>query len=489
MDYKIAIPSYKRSDIIKDKVLKLLEKHSIDKSKIFIFVEESEIEKYKSVLPEYHIVKGEKGIGKQRERISNYFTTNEIIVSIDDDVEDVLEHSKSIINLDIFINDSINLLLDNRLTLCGLYPVNNYFFIKNTITTDLRFCIGQFKIFINKKHLEKRDYELLEDYENTMKHYIHSGGVLRYNYITLKANYKKGKGGLKEYRTVERKLDEVKKFTKEYSYYARPKKNGFEVELLKNHKRQVVKSLWIGHHLNPLSELAIMSWLRLDYQVELYIDTLNLPKYLNQYRISGQLIFKSAKTIMAYNEGADILPFSDLFRYKLLYREGGIWLDADMVLLKRLPPDEIIISSEETFKKGAFKSTLSFVPNIGVLKFKKGDQFLENLIFKIENSKKVAEYLDNMIVFRKMLKNHEYFEYVSKPEDYCPLPWFQCKESYMGDSYKEKYGVITPSNDDMIDKAISIHMWNNMTNNKHDIAFHEVHPNSLYKRLCNIIYN
>jgi len=489
MDYKIAIPSYKRSDIIKDKVLKLLEKHSIDKSKIFIFVEEDEIEKYKSVLPDYHIVKGEKGIGKQRERISNYFTTNEIIVSIDDDVEDVLEHSKSIINLDIFINDSINLMIDNRLTLCGVYPVNNYFFIKNTITTDLRFCIGQFKIFINKKHLEKRDYELLEDYENTMKHYIHSGGVLRYNYITLKANYKKGKGGLKEYRTVERKLDEVKKFTKDYSYYARPKKNGFEVELLKNHKRQVVKSLWIGHHLNQLSELAIMSWLRLDYQVELYIEQLNLPKYMDKYRQSGQLLFKSAKTIMPYNEGAEILPFSDLFRYKLLHREGGIWLDADMVLLKRLPPDEIIISSEHTFVKGAFKSTLPFVPNIGVLKFNKGDQFLENLIFKIENSKKVAEFCDNMIVFRKMLKNHEYFDNVAKPEDYCVLPWWQCKEMYMGDTYKEKYGVITPSNNDMIDDAIGIHMWNNFTHNKHDIAFHEVHSNSLYKRLCNIIYN
>ena len=247
--------------------------------------------------------------------------------------------------------------------------------------------------------------------------------------------------------------------------------------------------MWIGAHLNPLSELAIMSWLRLDYDVELYIDTLNLPKYMDKYRQSGQLIFKSAKTIMPYEEGKEILPFSDLFRYKLLHREGGIWLDADMVLLKRLPPDEIIISSEHTFVKGAFKSTLPFVCNIGVLKFKKGDQFLENLIFKIENSKKVAEFCDNMIVFRKMIKNHEYFEYISKPEDYCPLPWWQCKEMYMGDTYKEKYGVVTPSNDEMIDDAIGIHMWNNFTHNKHDIAFHEVHSNSLYKRLCNIIYN
>ena len=82
-----------------------------------------------------------------------------------------------------------------------------------------------------------------------------------------------------------------------------------------------------------------MSWLRLDYCVELYIDTLNLPKYMDKYRKSGQLVFKSIKEIMPYDLGEEILPYSDLFRYKLLYKYGGVWADMDMVLLKRLPKD------------------------------------------------------------------------------------------------------------------------------------------------------
>jgi len=210
MNYYICIPSHKRSAIIKEKVLNLLEKHSISKQQIFIFVEESEMAEYKLVLPDYNIIQGSKGIARQREKISEYFEDNHFIVSIDDDVSDILDHGKPIINLDIFIKDSFHLLLDNQLTLAGVYPVNNEFFTKDTITTDLRFCIGQFKIFINKKQLENRDYELLEDYENTIKHYCYSGGVLRFNYITLKANYNSGKGGLKEYRTIERKLEERK---------------------------------------------------------------------------------------------------------------------------------------------------------------------------------------------------------------------------------------------------------------------------------------
>ena len=489
MNYSIAIPSHKRSDIIKDKVLNLLEKHSISKEQIFIFVEEKEIEEYKNKLPEYNIIKGSKGIAGQRKKISEYFEENHFIVSLDDDVSEIMDHGKPIINLDIFIKDAFHLLLDNQLTLAGVYPTNNEFFTKDTITTDLRFLIGQFKIFINKKQLERRSYELLEDYENSLKHYCHGGGVLRFNYITLKANYNSGKGGLKEYRTIERKLYEVKKFVEEYPQYSRSKKDGFEIQLNKNPKRDIIKSLWIGSYLSYLSELSVMSWLHLDYCVELYIDTLNLPKYMDRFRKSGQLVFKSIKEIMPYDFGAEILPYSDLFRYKMLYKTSGTYCDMDMVLLKRLPKDDIIISSEHTMQSGSFKSHLTYIHNIGVLRFEKGDQLLENLIFKIENTFKPAEFCDNMKVFRKMLKSHEYFDYVSPPNMYCPLPWWNTKEIYYSDTYKEKYGVKNQTNDEIINSSVGIHLWNNFTHNKHNIDFNKIHTDSLYAKLYNIIFN
>ena len=42
MDYKIAIPSYKRAETIKNKTLKLLMDHNIDKNKITIFVADND---------------------------------------------------------------------------------------------------------------------------------------------------------------------------------------------------------------------------------------------------------------------------------------------------------------------------------------------------------------------------------------------------------------------------------------------------------------
>ena len=487
MNYSIAIPSKGRSDIIKDKILLLLESHSISKSNIYIFVDEKEIEEYKSKLTEYKIVKGASGIGKQRQAISDYFPQNEFIVSFDDDVEQIYEHNKPIINIDLFIKDTFNLLLDNDLTLAGVYPTNNYFFCKNTITTDLRFCIGQLKMFINKKHLERRHYELLEDYENTLNHYCWGGGVLRYNYITLKAKYNSGKGGLKEYRTIEKKQKEVANFCKEFSQYSKPKKDGLEVSLMKTPKRHIIKSLWIGHYLNQLSELCIMSWLRLDYQVELYIDTLNLPKYMDKYRSSGQLIFKSVKEIMNYNNSLDILPFADLFRYKLLHKTGGTWLDTDMFLLRRLPQDNIIVSSEHTFRSGAFKSKLDYVPNIGVLRFPKGHQLLDAVIQKIENKIMPSEFCDNMNIFRKLVVKQTDID-IARPEVFCGLDWWNCKDSYYSDQYKTKYAVEPKTNDWLLGNACGIHLWNNFTYNKHDIAFHLVHPQSLYNILYQIIF-
>ena len=200
-NYVIAIPSHKRSTVIRSKVLKFLEGHSINKKLIYIFVAPEEYYNYKDELPDYNIVKGALGIGKNRESISNYFVDNQFIVSLDDDVTNLYDKGTSLIDLNLFITQTFHLLIENNLTLAGVYPSRNPFFCKNTITTDLRFIIGQFKCFINKKQLEKRNYELLEDYETTLKHYFHSGGVLRYNYILIKADYNKLGGGLKKYRT------------------------------------------------------------------------------------------------------------------------------------------------------------------------------------------------------------------------------------------------------------------------------------------------
>ena len=491
MNFKIAIPSKGRSEYMKTKTLALLEKHGIKKKDVYIFVNETEIDTYKQSLPKgYNIIEGRDSISKQREAISNHFDDNDWICSLDDDITDILENGNPIENLQYLINDMFNHLISNNITLAGPNPCSNPFFAKPTITTDLKFLCGAFKCYINKKHLEKRDYDLLEDYENSIKHYKYGGGILRFNYITLKVNYNSAKGGLKEFRTPDRKLAEVAKFVKQYPLYSKVKKNGLEVSLIKKPKRDVVASLWIGDYLNELSELSINSWLRLDYEVHLYIDTLNIPKTFSIHKDSGQLKFFKASDILKYNKKEDILPFSDLWRFKMIFDTGKTWLDADMYLLKPLPNQDEIISSEFTFASGAFKSDLFYVANIGVLRMKTiHSELLEKVINKINKvANDIPERCERMKVFKKIVMKSSYLD-VSPPSHYCPVSWWHTAQIYKNEPYEKKYAVEPLQNDYILEHSIGCHLWNHHTYNKVKQEFTKVEKDSLYDKLLNrIIY-
>ena len=57
------------------------------------------------------------------------------------------------------------------------------------------------------------------------------------------------------------------------------------------------------------------------------------------------------------------LPFSDIFRYKMLYENGGYWVDLDMICLKKLNFKEpFVFSSERTIQKGAYAMKVKYVP-------------------------------------------------------------------------------------------------------------------------------
>jgi hypothetical protein len=198
--YVVAIPTYNRENIIVDKTLKTLIDGGVKKSKIFIFVANKEqYNKYEQIVPKSmynEIVIGKLGINNQRKFISKYFPLNQYIVSMDDDVEGLLmlknDKLVQMKNVDKFFTDSYKLLKKEKLFIWGIYPVNNAFFMKDKITTDLKFIIGVLYGYINRK-LKKLEpsskIEVKEDYEMSILYYKMDGGVIRYNNITPKTKY------------------------------------------------------------------------------------------------------------------------------------------------------------------------------------------------------------------------------------------------------------------------------------------------------------
>ena len=209
MSYKVAIPTYKRSNELIKKTLKTLKEGGVSKDKIYIFLANKDEKKaYEEVVPkdQYNkMVVGIKGIANQRNFIRNYFKNGEKIVSIDDDVQEVSKLSGDklvkIKNLDVFFKSAFDKLVKNKLFLWGVYPVSNPFFmkgVKEAESKSLKFIIGVLHGFIvrhDKKLLTSTSAEGKEDYEMSILNYLKDGGVYRFNHVTIKTKFN-APGGL-----------------------------------------------------------------------------------------------------------------------------------------------------------------------------------------------------------------------------------------------------------------------------------------------------
>ena len=221
--------------------------------------------------------------------------------------------------------------------------------------------------------------------------------------------------------------------------------------------------LWIEGRVPRLQRACLKSYIQLGYEINLYTFT---PDELGVKH--KNIFFKDAGSVLD-RQFSNHLHYADLFRYILLHAEGGIWIDADMFLLRKIPDDKIIISSQHCNKTGAYKKeNTNKTANIGLLKVDKGDILLSKTITKCLKSKAKLGDLSYMNFFIEMIKKLDYEKYVVEPDVYCPIPWANAKELYKKDNreFTSKYGMDVECWECVTQKAIGIHLWNNIYNKK-----------------------
>lgn len=200
MDYVIAIPSYKRYEVLKKETLKTLENLKADKNKIHIFVaNEEEKEKYiNSIGNEYKIIVGVKGISSQRKFYHNYFPEGTRIISLDDDIAELLELKENeliptTMTLDDIAKIGFTTCEKEYSKLWGICPTMNYFFMKNELTIGLRFICANFMgsyagdwIFTDEN---RRMTPTGEDHHSTLRAFTKYGSVVRLEWLCPKTKY------------------------------------------------------------------------------------------------------------------------------------------------------------------------------------------------------------------------------------------------------------------------------------------------------------
>jgi hypothetical protein len=234
-DYIVAIPSYKRAELCRDKTLAVLKHHKIPASKIYVYVaNREEYDAYVQVLDKSlfnKLVIGIKGLVPQRQFIMSQWPQHKHIVFFDDDVAKIdltlspMFRGKS---LDHFFKGAFAECKNHKSFIWGVYPVFNPFFRKgrDEISTCLNYIVGAFYGIINRPNLDAirltitKENGQKEDVERSLKYFINDGIVIRFNRIGFITKYYGKSGGLGTFDDrLKPMLEASKKLLAKYGEY------------------------------------------------------------------------------------------------------------------------------------------------------------------------------------------------------------------------------------------------------------------------------
>ena len=257
--------------------------------------------------------------------------------------------------------------------------------------------------------------------------------------------------------------------------------------------KPVVQSLWVGNKLSIMEIYSIKSYLRLGYDFHLYTyePVKNVPKGT---KIKDGSKILSKKEIFKLKE--TYLPFADIFRYKMLYENGGYWTDLDMIAIKRFDKafkdKPYVFSSERTIQKGAYKRVEKYIPNIGILKAPAKSPFYKELfeVCMIHQKKGVnKDKLKYMKIMRKMIEKYRFQKYVHSPADFCHLDWWYAKDAFLPlEKYRDKYGVKAKSISSMFSLPYTVLFWRVLVTKKYGLDLNgKYDDNSLWEKMKTMV--
>ena len=102
-----------------------------------------------------------------------------------------MDYDQPLEDLHGFVKKAFAITKSSKLNLWGISPFHNTFYLKDSITTTLKYiagcCCGE--IIDRNKHDIYTDVDHAEDFLFTMEHFIRDNGVIRFNKIAIITKY------------------------------------------------------------------------------------------------------------------------------------------------------------------------------------------------------------------------------------------------------------------------------------------------------------
>jgi len=193
----------------------------------------------------------------------------------------------------------------------------------------------------------------------------------------------------------------------------------------------IIQSLWVGAQLSLMEQLSIASFLHHGHPYHLYVynEVAGLPRGVV---IKDANAIVPADQIFSYKNGAidTYSGFSNLFRYKLLLEQGGIWADTDIICLRAwqfVQPYLFASQGSHLFPYGSRFIKHRFLVNPCVMQAPKE---AELVAFCYENAsrrdpKTLAFGQIGPQLLTEVVKTYKMQKYVARASAFCPINYFR----------------------------------------------------------------
>jgi len=278
-------------------------------------------------------------------------------------------------------------------------------------------------------------------------------------------------------------------------------------------KPLLLQTFWTGKPLSRMERAALQSYVNVGYTVHIY--TYNpMAEFMKQVPASRHIKVHDAREILpeeklfTYAGRAEIgkrddaysyLPFSDLFRFTMLHKMGGAWIDLDVFMIHPVPArileNPYVFSSERTIQKGAYKKKEPEIVDMGFIKVPGPASplttwILDHIPTGLLTLKTPFDYMN---LYRKAITTLDLQKYVLPAETFLPLNWWDVKEAFAKDAglpgtcYRAKYGT-DPFCVNMLrsPKVYGVHWFRAILRKKglsYEDAKHREMENNLYDRM------
>jgi hypothetical protein len=235
----------------------------------------------------------------------------------------------------------------------------------------------------------------------------------------------------------------------------------------------LLQTFWTGKPLSRLERAALQSYVNQGYTVDVY--TYNpLPEFIRRLppgahaagtiRVHDARVILPESALFEYGGRADVgkrsnayrfLPFSDLFRFTMLHKNGGAWMDLDIFLTRPIPTHLLarpyVFSSERTIQKGAYRKAEPQIVDMGFIKVPgPGSPLTTWILDHMPPPERMGDPktpFDYMNLYRKAIAALGLERYVLPAHAFLPLNWWDVKNSFgpgtgaPGACLRAKYGT------------------------------------------------